>query len=173
MNGVWKGWFPNGKLNYQGSYTMGHRSGHWTYYFSNGKKRDEGDFKVISRSKSLEKNSPNASSYQESVRHGKWASFDERGEKTAEGSYYEGEMDGRWLFYQPGEIMLAQEINYKKGVLDGVSISYDKKGKKTSEINYKDGAPHGEYKTWDSKGNLSKHLIYKNGKVVKDKLPKK
>ena len=108
-----------------------------------------------------------------SIRHGKWIAYSERGEKTAEGSYLEGEMNGKWQFWQPGGIMLAQEQNYKNGVLHGVSASYDKSGKKISEAHYKEGMFHGDYKVWNDKGTLVQHLVYKEGRKVKDVLNKK
>ena len=90
---------------------------------------------------------------------------------TAEGEYFEGQMHGRWIFYQNQGVLIAQEQTYKNGILDGVSISYDKKGKKISEIHYKNGQFHGDYKIWDDKGNLRKHYVYKEGVIVKDKSP--
>jgi antitoxin component YwqK of YwqJK toxin-antitoxin module len=39
--GRWTGWYQNGKLNYEGDYTNGAKTGSWKYYEKNGKLMEE------------------------------------------------------------------------------------------------------------------------------------
>lgn len=167
MDGVWKGWYPNGKMSYSGFYVDGFKSGKWSYWFDNGKLLDEGEWKVVERVEELNVTGTLTPKFKESVKHGKWISYNERGEKIAEGSFFEGVKDGKWLFYQQGGLLLANEMNYKKGELHGKTITYNRSGKVESEMNYKENQKDGDAKIYDMKGRVLSHKVYEKDKLKK------
>jgi hypothetical protein len=65
----------------------------------------------------------------EGVRHGKYVSYYEFGQKMVEGFYKKGKEDGKW-------------------------ISYHRNGQKNRECFWKDGQENGRIMEWDDKGNL-------------------
>lgn len=56
--------------------------------------------------------------------HGEWISYDETGNKVAQGTYVNGLRSGKWLFWQ-GET--AKEVVYENNTVASID------GKKTSE----------------------------------------
>ncbi len=43
-NGAWKAYYQNGRLKYEGVFTMGVKSGTFVEYYSNGSKKGTGDY---------------------------------------------------------------------------------------------------------------------------------
>ncbi|WP_298423794.1 hypothetical protein [uncultured Kordia sp.] len=60
---------------------------------------------------------------------------------------------------------LEKVIHWKKGVLHGKFISYNKKGEKIEEGNYRNGQKQGAWINYDKKDTLS----YKSGKIIPEK----
>jgi antitoxin component YwqK of YwqJK toxin-antitoxin module len=46
QHGTWKGYYPNGKLNYTGAFVNGKKDGIWVFYDESGKKFVEQVFKA-------------------------------------------------------------------------------------------------------------------------------
>ncbi|MBI5540565.1 MAG: hypothetical protein HY951_10940 [Bacteroidia bacterium] len=55
QNGIWKGWFSNGKLNYQVNFVQGVPDGKYKLYYENGNLREEGIFSMGSKEKNWNK----------------------------------------------------------------------------------------------------------------------
>ncbi len=51
QNGIWKGWFSNGKLSYEINYVQGVPDGKFKTYYNNGYVREEGFYSMGSREK--------------------------------------------------------------------------------------------------------------------------
>jgi len=49
QDGVWKGWYNNGKLSFEGKFVNGLEDGKHTWYYENGKVREEGKYILGSR----------------------------------------------------------------------------------------------------------------------------
>ena len=85
-------------------------------------------------------------------------SLDENGQKEYEGTYKDGELDGKttsWhyngqMYYENGQKWL--ERTYKDGELDGKSTWYYENGQKQQEGTYKNGELIKEIR-WDEDGN--------------------
>jgi antitoxin component YwqK of YwqJK toxin-antitoxin module len=77
MTGVWKGFYDNGKLNYEIDFATGKA----VYYYENGNKQSEG--KML----------PGM------VKDGKWTGWFENGTVNYDGTYVNGQKDGDWNFY--------------------------------------------------------------------------
>ena len=59
---------------------------------------------------------------------------------------------------------LAQESNYKEGILDGVYKEFHRSGSIQKEINYKNGKLDGPFRYYDENGKVNLQYNYKNGK---------
>jgi antitoxin component YwqK of YwqJK toxin-antitoxin module len=82
-------------------------------------------------------------------------------------------------FFNSGEI--KQEVNYSKGLIDGLSVGYFKSGKKSYVINYKDGLMDGVSETYFRNGDIKskcyfikglkqgKEVVFKQEKKIEDK----
>ena len=69
-----------------------------TYYYEDGNIRQEG-------------------TYKDGELHGKWVSYDEKGEKTAFAEYNDGEKVGTWLFWEGNKI---KQVEYKSNQIVSV-----------------------------------------------------
>ncbi len=69
---------------------------------------------------------------------GRAESFYKEGQKSSEGNYNGGKMQGLWtLWYENGQ--KCEEQNWKDGELDELTTGWYKNGQKQVETNYKDG----------------------------------
>lgn len=167
LHGAWKSFWPDGTLKLTGYYKNGHKNKEWIDYFVNGKPKDIITYKVI-KHKSAVKYGPlkNHVTY-ESVKHGKFVSFSDKDYKMTEaGTYKMNEKEGQWTAYYPGARIPAVVSSYKKGLLDGPMLTYDRKGILMTEVNYKAGVKHGKFKTFDKKGKVLTERDYENGEQV-------
>ena len=75
--------------------------------------------------------------------------------------------DGKWSYYFPNG-SIQRMHNYKLGRMDGLSVTYDRRGRKLQETEYKMNRKHGKFVTYnDRTGEIEQHLIFENGKMVK------
>lgn len=72
-NGVWKHYFPTGKLKFEGKFTQGMEDGKHVFYFENGKMKTVGHFKF-------------------GLKEGDWFEYTEDGEEKSIISYKQGEV---------------------------------------------------------------------------------
>lgn len=97
--------------------------------------------------------------------------------KLSEGNYLANEKDGIWHYWVTPDSNLfegdtasfvhphpAKVISYKKGVLDGVSISYYHDGSKADSIGYLNGRLNGKLLYFYPNGAISSEVVYTNGK---------
>lgn len=77
---------------------------------------------------------------------------------SSKGSFNEGLKTGQWTeWYQNG---LIREIsNWKNGLRDGITETFDSIGNKVSSKRYVKGEVHGVYCLFDSYGNMSYKII--------------
>ena len=70
---------------------------------------------------------------------------------------------GKWLFWDKNGI-LKEEVKYKEGKRDGLTIYFSNTGKESAKIIYKNDKPwDGEWGTWYFDGSLKESGIYENG----------
>ena len=146
--GVWKKYYSNNNIRYEGTFKAGKEIGVFKYYDITNSTHPT----II---KTFEQNSNLAAVNFYSIKG------------VIESS---GKMDGKnrigtWLYYYPDGKTLMIEENYKNGVLDGIYKSYYKTGKITEILNYKAGKLDGSAKRFADNGILLDDLNYNNGKL--------
>jgi uncharacterized protein len=165
LHGKWESYFPNGSMNISGSYKNGLKSGQWLDYYSNGKARELVTYKIVKTKSKL-----NKTTYEESVRHGKYEAYSSKDFKlTEEGTFKNGKKDGLWIAYHPGGRIPAVTSEYKLGKLHGAVREYDFKSGKVlrSETQYKDGVKHGKMTIYDKRGKKVAEKFFEDGFEVK------
>lgn len=86
------------------------------------------------------------------------------GQKESEGTYKDGEKDGKWTqWYENGQ--KKAEGTYKDGQLDGKVKGYYENGQKRSEATLKDGKPDGKGTSWYENGQMREEETYKDGEL--------
>ena len=145
--GVWKKYYNNKRIRYEGEFNNGKEIGVFKYYSILSSKHPT----II---KKFQNNSELASlSY-----------YTVDGVLESEGTMEGKNRVGKWVYFYPeGEIMI--EENYSNGALNGTYKSYYKTGKITEIINYKNGILHGSSKRYADNGNLLDDLNYEEGKL--------
>ena len=80
------------------------------------------------------------------------------GQKSMEGNYKDGKMDGLWTqWHENGQ--KQREVNFKDGKEDGLAVMWNQNGTKVAEVNFKDGKKViGSEKFWNNKGEPVKSL---------------
>lgn len=113
---------------------------------------------------------------------GKWLYYHNKSKVIMTEEFYnnKGKLEGlKKTYYLSGQ--LAQQENYRSGILFGEARWFSEAGKVIKTYNYYNGALHGPAKIYDSKGNIEmeglyqkdrRHGIwkfYKNGKLENEK----
>jgi antitoxin component YwqK of YwqJK toxin-antitoxin module len=100
--------------------------------------------------------------YVNGVYNGPYFEFDGFGQISLRASYKNNKLHGNVAKFLNGD--LAQESNYKEGILDGVYKEYRRSGGIQKEINYKNGKLDGPFRYYDEGGKVSQEYNYRNGK---------
>jgi antitoxin component YwqK of YwqJK toxin-antitoxin module len=79
-HGVAKAWYPNGKLEQEGTYQYGKKSGTFTFWHENGQVAATGE-------------------YRDDMAEGQWVWWHENGQKSAFGRYQDGLLIGEWRWW--------------------------------------------------------------------------
>ena len=125
--GVWKKYYDNGNLMYEGNFENGQPVGMFIRYYEGGIKKAEMDFR-----------SGGKISYARL--------YYENGDLAAVGKY-EGQLkDSIWDYYSFYNRRLALTEGYRMGKKYGFSIKYYDDGKVAEKLEYKDDIMHG---TWE------------------------
>lgn len=101
-------------------------------------------------------------SYVKGVYNGPYFEFDSFGRMALRATYKNNKLHGTVVKFLNGE--LAQESNYKDGILDGVYKEYNRQGGIQKEINYKNGKLDGPFRYYDENGKVNLQYMYKDGK---------
>lgn len=144
--GTWKGWYPDGQLNWAFEHDAGQLVKR-TIWHANGAKRMEGRY-VAGKPDGV---------------HPRW---DAGGQKVSEETYREGALHGpRRVWDADGHLL--QEAQYKDGQLDGPATWYYASGAKRWETHYAAGQRTGTWTQWTAKGELFMQTEWADGKLVK------
>jgi antitoxin component YwqK of YwqJK toxin-antitoxin module len=167
--GVWKFYYPSGQLEQVGAYLNGEPDSVWKWYHANGQlMREENFYNGLSDGLMTEYNADGKviiqGDYIEGKREGKW--FYDEGDNRDEGEYVEGMRNGLWeSFYPDGS--LSFEGKYIEDLPNGKHVWYWDNGKIKQEGNYVMGRKNGDWKKYDQEGFLAIVITYTNGKEVK------
>ena len=95
-------------------------------------------------------------------------SYHQNGQKSYEGTYKDGELDGLFTYwYENGQ--MREEETYKDGELDGLSTTWYENGQKEGEGNLKDGESDGLWTGWYENGQKSGEITFKDGEKISAK----
>jgi antitoxin component YwqK of YwqJK toxin-antitoxin module len=89
MTGPWKGWYPSGKIEKEGSFVDGKNDGAWTLYHENGQIKEKGVFKA-------------------GVREGVFESYSPTGALLSKGAFAAGKREGPWFYAKDDGSLDAQ-----------------------------------------------------------------
>ncbi len=146
--GVWKKYYNNNRLRYQGQFEAGIETGVFKFYSALNSEHPVA-IKTYDKQSSIVK-----------VKF-----FSVEGVLESEGDMKNKERFGKWLYYhEDGKIIIAEE-NYLDGLLNGVSKTFYKNGNITEIMHYKMGKLHGLVKRYALEGGLLDDLIYVDGKL--------
>jgi antitoxin component YwqK of YwqJK toxin-antitoxin module len=90
-HGVAKAWFPNGKLESEGTYQFGKKSGAFTFWHENGQVLATGE-------------------YRDDKAEGQWVWWHQNGQRSAFGRYENGQLIGEWRWWNEGGKLTKQHI---------------------------------------------------------------
>jgi antitoxin component YwqK of YwqJK toxin-antitoxin module len=146
--GVWKKYYTNKNIRYQGKFKAGKEIGIFKYY------------SAISSKHPIVIKTFNANNTIATVKF-----YSVEGVLESTGEMQGKNRIGKWLYFQPDGKTLMIEENYENGVLNGEFKSYYKTGQITEILNYKNGELHGNTKRYADNGALLDDLNYKEGKL--------
>lgn len=170
--GVWKKYYPNKTIRYEGEFKNGKEIGVFKFY-----RKSYPSFPSIIKSYSTKNDSVKVEFYSKKgkiettgffinkERVGAWKYYFEDGKIMSEEFYNKGKLEGKVVNYYPNE--KPTEITfYKDGLKHGLSKKYSSDGVLLEEINYKLGKANGLAKYFELNGNLKEKGLYQNGKRV-------
>jgi len=145
-HGIWKKYFKNGNIRYQGQFNHGKEIGIFKYYSLDSEKQP-----VMIKSFN---NTDNIASV---------SFFTTKGKLISKGKMNGKKRIGKWVYYHNDGTTVMQEESYLNGELNGKYTTYFLTKKPTIEANYLNGLLHGAYKRYSFKGHVYQELHYKNG----------
>jgi antitoxin component YwqK of YwqJK toxin-antitoxin module len=146
--GVWKKYYNNNRIRYQGQFESGKEVGVFKFY-SAGNSDHPIAIKEYKANSSIVK-----------VKF-----YSIQGVLESEGNMEYKQRIGKWLYYhKDGKSIIAEEI-YSQGLLNGESTTFYENGKITEILNYKNGKLHGKVKRYSKEGVLLDDLFYEEGKL--------
>jgi len=139
-------YFDNNKMKYEGQFRNDIPYGLFKHYYKTGQLKAEVRFSddgIIARNTSYYKN----------------------GKVMAQGKYINQKKDSIWNYYLDEDTLtLISYETYKKGVLNGESVTYyPESGEIAEVIEYKDGKKHGKLIKYFPDGVLMTKSYYENG----------
>ncbi|MBE0422876.1 MAG: toxin-antitoxin system YwqK family antitoxin [Lutibacter sp.] len=146
--GVWKKYYDNKNIRYEGQFVAGKEIGVFNYY---GELNSE--HPIIIKTFSEDNDSAKVSY------------FYEDGKLESEGSMSGINRIGKWIYYNTDGKTIVSEENYENGLLNGIVTTYFSAGKMAETAMYKDGKLHGNVLRYSSEGILLDDLQYENGKL--------
>ena len=164
-NGVWKDYYPEGKVEAEGQYTNNRRSGNWKYYSEDQKIEQTGSFNNDRPDGLWTWYYDNGSvlreeEYFQGVRDGNYTEYSPEGEIISKGEYLDGEKNGEWK-YQAGDV--SEEGKYIVGLRDGLWKSLYSDGKTMFKGNYVQGNPDGLQTYYYENGRVKEEQYYSMG----------
>ena len=146
--GVWKKYYKNDRIRYQGQFDAGKEVGVFKFY-----SMVSSEHPIIIKT------------FSKDTGIAKVLFFTEEGILESEGEMKKELRVGKWLFYHKEGKTIISEENYINGLLDGVSRTYYKDGKITEILFYKEGMLNGNIQRFSDEGVLLDDLNYTKGKL--------
>lgn len=137
-----RGYYPDGKLRYQGYFKEGKPVGELLRYDPEGNLKAKMNYEGDTVSAIL---------------------YAKRGDFVMAGKYFQQKKTGVWTF-RKGERLIAQE-EYREGVLNGTSARFTDNGNIIEERHWKGGKLDGEWKLFFPNGGLKLQTFYVAGEL--------
>lgn len=152
-HGVWKKYYSNDRIRYQGTFDHG---------------KEKGTFKYFSAAQSEH---PNViKEYKNNGGLADVSFYNDNGLLMSSGKMIGKNRVGKWQFYHEDGKTIMSEENYVAGKLEGDYKTFYDSGKPTEVGYYKNGKLDSVYRKYSIKGHLYQHFHYKegmlNGKAV-------
>ena len=148
--GVWKKYYDNKNIRYEGQFEAGKEIGVFNYY---GEGNSEHPIIIIIKT------------FSKAGDIAQVTYFYDDGKLQSEGSMNGTNRIGKWRYYNTDGKTIISEENYENGLLNGTSTTYFTSGKITEVLTYKNGELHGNVLRYSSEGILLDDLQYENGKL--------
>lgn len=144
--GVWRKFYPNDRLRYEGTFEKGKEVGIFKYYSMNASK-----FPMVVKT------------YSKSSNESKVQFFTNSGVVESEGMMLDKSRIGLWVYYhKDGKTIMIEEF-YEDGNLHGPYKVYYRNRNELKSTHYKEGKLHGDFKQYSSIGVLTDDLNYVKG----------
>ncbi len=171
-HGLWRKTYENSdQVRYEGNFYHGKEIGEFKFYCSDCKKEPSmiktfNDSDAIARVVYYAKSGRVLSEGKMDGKNriGEWIYYHKQGKSVMTREYYEnGELQGiKTVYYLNHKI--AEEIEYKKGVKEGLNNYYSPQGVILKKLLYVNGELHGSAAYYDAYGNITLKGNYKRGR---------
>lgn len=168
--GVWRKYYPNNKIRYEGTFKAGKEVGVFKFYDESSsvhpiaiKEFKETTDSVLTKFYTIKGVLQSQGNFIGKNREGKWIYFFSDGQKMSVEFYKNNLLTKLLTNYYPNGYV-AEETNYQNGLKHGLSSKYTSDGILIEAVNYQNNVLEGEAKYYDLKGNLKEKGMYKNGK---------
>ena len=168
--GVWKKYYPNKRIRYQGEFKNGKEVGTFKFYDITSSKFPiaiknyfETNDSVFVQFYTVKGRLQSEGLMLHRKREGNWLYYFANGKILSEENYKNGQLDGEVLNYYP-QGNVTEFTEYKKGLKHGISRKYSSKNILIEEVYFINGKLNGLAKYFELNGNLKEKGIYKNGK---------
>ncbi len=101
--------------------------------------------------------------YRNNAMHGQVTRWASNGTKTAEGQYSNGKEQGLWRTWSPDSGSKDGEVNYVDGLKSGVALGWYSNGTKKVESSFENDTLHGRVTNWHSNGQKASEGEYRTG----------
>lgn len=149
--GVWKKYYPNEHLRYEGAFKNGQEIGVFKFYSMNSSEKP-----IVVKT------------FNEKYKEAKVQFYTKKGVIESEGMMLAKNRIGKWLYYHTDGKLIMIEENYKNGKLDGDYKLFYKNAQLTKFAHYKNGKLNGNSKQYTTAGVLIEDLNYVNGELHGD-----
>jgi len=147
-HGIWKKFYNNDRIRYQGKFIHGKEVGTFKYYSA-----ASSDHPIMIKEFNQDNSIADVSF------------FTENGTLESKGKMNGKNRVGKWLyFHEDGKTIMAEE-NYNNGKLHGDYKTFYNSGKPTEIGYYINGLLDSTYRKYSIKGHLYQHFSYKGGKL--------
>lgn len=167
--GIWKDFYPNGQLRYEGQFKNDKCTGEFRYYDEQGHLKATNTFDK-SGEKALNKTyGPNGKllatgNYLNQQKDGEWRYFDkETGRLRLVEDNKAGKVDGWSRLYHPDNGNLAEETQFVNGIPEGLCRKFSDMGVLLMECHYHNGQLEGPVKTYYPSSALKEEGKYAHG----------
>lgn len=170
--GVWKDFYPNGQLRYEGQFKNDKCKGVFKYYDERGNMKATNEFdksgdRALNKTYASNGRLIATGYYEYQKKEGEWKYFDkDSGQLLLVEENKAGKVHGWSRLYNPNNGVMVEETQYVEGEPNGQCRKYSDTGVLLMECQYCDGVLNGPTKSYYPNTALKEEGQYANGKKV-------